>query len=133
MRLHFTRILHIHGFELHTKRISWPLKHSWRRSYEASKALGRYFVHSGSVLVRPVRQQLILWRLGAGIRGAGVRRVGRGHCRAHTALPVLPSLPRHDVFHRQKDVLPALLQRHARGQKRLTAPSFSAMLDASCM
>lgn len=38
MRLHFTRILHIHGFELHKKRISWPLKHSWRRSYEASKA-----------------------------------------------------------------------------------------------
>ena len=39
----------------------------------------------------------------------------------------------HDVFHRQKDVLPALRQRRARGQKRLTAPSFSAMLDASCM
>ena len=50
-----------------------------------------------------------------------------------TPLPVLPSLPRHDVFHRQKDVLPALRQRRARGQKRLTAPSFSAMLDASCM
>lgn len=63
----------------------------------------------------------------------GVHRAGRGHCRAHTALPVLPSLPRHDVFHRQKDVLPALRQRRARWQKRLTVPSFSAMLDASCM
>ena len=63
----------------------------------------------------------------------GVHRAGRGHCRADTALPVLPSLPRHDVFHRQKDVLPALRQRRARWQKRLTVPSFSAMLDASCM
>ena len=26
----------------------------------------------------------------------GVHRAGRGHCRAHTALPVLPSLPRHE-------------------------------------
>ena len=51
----------------------------------------------------------------------------------YAALPVLPSLPRHDVFHRQKDVLPALQQRRARGQKRLTAPSFSAMLGASIM
>lgn len=78
-------------------------------------------------------KQLLLWHLGTDICSTGVHRAGRGHCRAHTALPVLPSLPRHDVFHRQKDVLPALRQRRARGQKCLTAPSFSAMLDASCM
>ena len=116
MQLHFTRILQIHGFELHTKRISWPLKHSWRQSYEASKALGRYFERFGSVWPGPVRQQLLLWHLGTDICSTGVHRAGHGHCRAHTALPVLPSLPRHDIFHRQKDVLPTAAATCARAE-----------------
>ena len=35
--------------------------------------------------------------------------------RIHTTLPILSPLSWHDVFHRQKDVLPALRQRRARG------------------
>lgn len=78
-------------------------------------------------------QLLLVWCLGAGICCAWVRHFGRAHRCAHPALPVLSPLPRHDVFPWKKDVLPALRQRCARGQKRLTAPSFSAMLDASNM
>ena len=105
----------------------------WRRSCEAPKALGRYFVHSGPVWAGPVWQLLLVWCLGAGICGSGVCRAGDAHRGVYAALPVLPPLSWHDVFLRQKDVLPALRQRCARGQKRLTAPSFSAMLDASNM
>lgn len=87
----------------------------------------------GSVWPVPVRQQLLLWHLGTDICSTGVHRVGRAHRRVHIALPVLSPLSWHDVFLRQENILPALRQRRARGQKRLTAPSFSAMLDASCM
>lgn len=45
----------------------------------------------------------------------GVCRAGRTHRRIHTTLPILSPLSWHDVFHRQKDVLPALRQRRARG------------------
>ena len=47
----------------------------------------------------------------------GVHRAGRGHCRAHTALPVLPRYLGM-MFSPAKDVLPALRQRRARWQKR---------------
>ena len=38
--------------------------------------------------------------------------------------PVLPPLSRYDVLFRKENILSALRQRCARGQKRLTAPSF---------
>ena len=95
--------------------------------------LGHDFVNPGSAWHGSVRQQLLLWCMVVGIRGTGVHRSGCAHCGVHAALPILPLVLGYDVFYRRENVLPALRQRCARGQKRLTAPSFSAMLGIPIM
>ena len=108
-------------------------KTSGRLRYEADAILRQHFDDSGFVWLWFIWQQLLLWCLDAGICSAWMYHSRCDHCPVYAALSVLPPLSRYDVLFRKENILSALRQRCARGQKRLTAPSFSAMLDASNM
>ena len=131
--LHFTRILRLWCFGLDAKMLPCIYYDIGSGNMKWMKFWDTIFVNPGSAWHGSVRQQLLLWCMVVGIRGTGVHRSECAHCGVHAALPILPLVLGYDVFYRRENVLPALRQRCARGQKRLTAPSFSAMLDASNM
>lgn len=103
-------------------------KTSGRLRHEADAILGQHFDDSGFVWLWFIWQQLLQWCLGTAICSAWVRHSRCAHCGVHAALPILPPVLGYDVFYRRENVLPALRQRCAHGQKCLTELVFFAML-----
>lgn len=55
-------------------------------------------------------QQLLLWRLDAGICSAWTYHSRCDHCPVYAALSVLPPLSRYDVLFQKENILSALRQ-----------------------